>query len=547
MSRWRGIVLLLVSLSPLLLVSPAQAAPPTLFYLQPAGAQRGTTVEAACSGSFDHWPPQVWVEGKGIEVKPGPKNVLKITVAADAPPGVCWIRLHDPDGATPLRPFVVGMLPEIMEKEPNNNVKTAQLIEKPAVTINARLMKPGEADCYAVKLSRGQTLVASLDANRGPATPLDGVLQIVSSDNFVLDQNDDYHGLDPQIAFTAPKDGTYVVRVFGFSSIPGADIRLVGDTLYVYRLTLTTAGFADHAFPMAVSRTEPGQVDIVGWNVPETARKLAVTPVVGQDFATLFHEQLANPVRVRVEPHPVIRQARPNDRKNPQTIALPASICGSIEAKGDVHVYQFEAKKGKRWLFHPEALSIDSTLSPALRILDATGKQLAQVERPDPRRESELAFTIPADGTYQIELRDLHNTAGPRHLYCLRVTAPEPDFALTVTTDRFVVPPGKTLDVPVTIDRRNGFNGEIELIAEGLPEGVTAEVQPPMAGAKAITVRLTANMNPASFPLRIRGKVKGKDDVARIAQATLGPPTNFTTPFLWVSVSNAKAPDKPKK
>src|ERR1700722_2720077 len=100
-ARMRRIALfricLFVTLLPCHLVtlsSSATAAPPTLTYLYPAGAQRGTTVEITAAGTFERWPVQVWVTGKGVEVKPAKdKGKLTVTVAADAVPGTYWLRL----------------------------------------------------------------------------------------------------------------------------------------------------------------------------------------------------------------------------------------------------------------------------------------------------------------------------------------------------------------------------------------------------------------------------------------------------------------------
>src|SRR6516225_6103945 len=52
-------------------VNNAFSAPPALNYLFPAGGQRGTTVEVTASGSFERWPVQAWVSGKGVVAKPG--------------------------------------------------------------------------------------------------------------------------------------------------------------------------------------------------------------------------------------------------------------------------------------------------------------------------------------------------------------------------------------------------------------------------------------------------------------------------------------------
>ena len=68
------------------------------------------------SGTFDHWPVKCWVDGAGLSIEAGAeKGKLAIHVAADAEPGVRWVRVYDEEGATNLRPFIVGTLPEVVE------------------------------------------------------------------------------------------------------------------------------------------------------------------------------------------------------------------------------------------------------------------------------------------------------------------------------------------------------------------------------------------------------------------------------------------------
>ena len=92
--------------------------------LFPPGAGRGQTVAVDASGTFDHWPVKAWIEGRGVEIQAEKeKGKLTVVVAADAPPGLRWVRLYDEEGATALRPFVVGTLPEVVEVEPNDEPK----------------------------------------------------------------------------------------------------------------------------------------------------------------------------------------------------------------------------------------------------------------------------------------------------------------------------------------------------------------------------------------------------------------------------------------
>ena len=376
---------------------------------------------------------------------------------------------------------------------------------------------------------KGETLVASLEANRTLGSPMDGVLQLLSADGFVLEENNDYHGLDPQLAFTPAKDDLYVVRIFAFPAEPDASIRFSGGENYIYRLTLTTGGFADHAFPLAVSRTAPGSVEIAGWNIPEAAKKLPVK--VDGNIVTLWHPQLANTVSVLIEPHPCVVKARPNDRKNPQRVTLPVTISGRIDTPGAIDTYEFAAKKGQQLRFRADARSVGSQLDPVLRLTDAAGKRLAQVDDASGGkaglRDAELAFTAPQDGSYRIEVRDLAGQGSFRHFYRLRAVVPEPDYALSVAADRFTLAAGKSLDIPVTLERRNGFAGKVEIAVEGLPPNVTASVK--LAG-NSVTLRLEAK-GPVSSAFRIVGKVTGRPDLIRTATA---PPS---TPHLWLTAT----------
>ena len=66
----------------------------------------------------------------------------------------------------------------------------------------------------------------------------------------------------------------------------------------------------------------------------------------------------------------------------------------------------------------------------------------------------------PEDILYIRKLIEQHPTDSRRKVYRLRATRAEPDYALTVAADRFTLTPGKPLDIPVTVERRNGFDGE---------------------------------------------------------------------------------------
>jgi len=144
---------------------------------------------------------------------------------------------------------------------------------------------------------------------------------------------------------------------------------------------------------------------------------------------------------------------------------------------------------------------------------------------------------VPQDGKYHIELRDLHAEGSARHLYRLRALVAEPDFDLTLTGDRFVLHPGKPLDIPIAIERRHGFAGEVEISVEGLPQGVAATTvqSGAAASAKSVTLRLIAEAGTASLPIRIIGKARGKPEPARTVRAAIDGLTASTTQ-IWLTI-----------
>ena len=506
----------------------AWAAPPKLDYLFPAGGQRGTTVEVTAAGTFERWPVQVHVEGEGITVQSSKsRGKLAITIAKDTPPGVYWLRLHDDDGPSVARPFIVGILPEVMEKEPNDDPKK-QVLSQTSVVVNGRLDQPGDVDTFALKLTKGQILVASLEAHRTLRSPMDGVLQILSADGFVLEQNNDYNGLDPQIAFTAPKDDTYLVRLFAFPSVPDSTVRFAGKENYVYRLTLTTGPFVEYVYPLSVSRAGPATVELVGWNIPDDLRSFRVSPRTGDDLLSLCDPRIANPFAVRVQTNPTGLKTHAT-RQAPQMIVMPTTITGRLDRPGDIDVYQFDARKGDKLLFRIEARTLGFPLDPVMRLTDAAGKTLLQSKVGAIGTDPALNYTATADGRYRLEVSDLYRAGSLRHVYQLRAGPIESDFEVKVAADTFTLTAGKPLEIPVTVTRLGGFKEPIDLSVAGLPKTVSVTTD-----AKSITLRL---LDKTGFNGPIRIVATAKSGVTRRARAPIAEFAR-TTESLWLVVAS---------
>jgi hypothetical protein len=517
----------------------ALGAPPNVKQIFPSGGQRAVATEIKASGDISSWPLKTWTSHPGLQVTCGDeKGKLAVTVAADTRPGVYFIRLYDDEGAARPLPFVVGNLPEVVEKSSNDSPGKAETLPSSLVTVNGRLEKRDDVDVYAVELSAGQTVVASVVANEKLASPMDGVLQILSGSGSVLAQNDEWHGMDPQLVFTAPSYGRYLVRIFAFPAQPDSRIGLAGGEEYLYRLTITTGPFVDYTWPLAVRQRESSDVELIGWNIDAATRRQNVN-ADAHPFA-ISGDQLAGQLSLGVEPHGCLIEAKPGNPGEPQTIELPATVSGRLQSSGERDAYAFQAKRDEAVLFQLDGRDLGSPLDAVVEVTDAKGKSLVRADDTNRRRDPEVSWKAPDDGTYQVVVSDLHGRGGERFFYRLRAIPAKPDFRITSAEHAVAGSVGKPPEIALEIDRQHGFDQEVVIKAEGLPDSVIAEpVTSSKVGnsVKKVTLKLKADA-PYSGPLRIVGVGQGTDMQSR--EATFKAAGEADIAVLWLTIK----PDK---
>ncbi|REJ88007.1 MAG: pre-peptidase [Planctomycetota bacterium] len=519
----------------LALCAPALADAPDVKALNPSGAQVGQSTTVKVIGKAGTAPVQAWCSRPGVEITVG-EDPSELTVAVDpsAAPGLCWIRLHNAEGASALRPFMIGLLPEVGEEEPNNAVADANPVDAVGVTVNGVLHQGGEVDTFAVPLTAGQTLIASIESHRSFNGPMDGVLQVLSPLGFIVRQNDDDRGFDPQIVYTATEDGPHYVRVFAFPAAPNSSIAFAGGAEYLYRLTVTTGPFIDHTMPLVIS-DEPSPLTPQGWNLPESAEPVAVDLAGTSPAASLPYPGSWEVLRM-----PRTRGATLIEPVN-EPVAPPAAISGTIAAPGEADQYRLQLTKGQALDVQVVARAFGSYLDPLLRITDAEGKQLQELDDIDrSNADVKTVYTAPADGEFGFTVSDRFGHGGERYVYALLVAPQVPDFTLGVEADRFVLKSGTPLEIPVTITRTAGFAAEIAFSIEGLPDGVTlaeARSLPEGDTAGKVTLKLEAPAGTTfSGPITIRGTSSEETPTVRTAGASLtGVP--IRTDAIWLTVT----------
>lgn len=540
------------------LFSEAKAAPPSVNYLNPAGGQVGQKVEVSVDKTLGTAPVSVWTSAPGLTVtipeKPekGKEKQFTVQIDAAAKPGLYWLRFHNAEGASAIRPFVVGTLPEQAEVEPNEDLEHAQKCELP-VTINGVLARSGDVDIFQVKLKKGQTLIAAQTANEQLGSPMDSLLQILNHRGTVLEQMEDTLWYDPRIVFTAPEDGTYYVRTFAFPADPNSTIQFAGAASYIYRLTLTTGPFVDHSLPLAWHPSTAAPVALEGWNLPEDLKTLLPAMTESKAQALLSHPQLGNWLTIPLSTTPVVLETKESQADKGQLLTLPATVTGRISKPKEIDVYRFAAKKGDKLTFKVDTHMLGYPLDAYIKLFDAQGKLLKEVD--DPRGnyyDARLDYGIPADGEYRLDVTDRFQYGGFRYVYLLSILPTAADFSLQTTEEQYTLTAGdKPLEIEVKVDRQSPlFGDEIEISLAGLPAGVTCA--PVISKVKektekSVKLKLEAKADVVfQGPLEIKGvSLKDKTQVHTPTAVIKGisptrntarPKPDLELPYLWLTI-----------
>ncbi len=471
--------------------SSLRANPPTAAYIFPAGAQRGTSVDVRVGGLFLHDKPAFEVTGPGVTASPhltpakrmwfeGPILPLpdsqrqedypadtqgKIALAKDAPLGARRVRVFTAQGGAGGPVFVVGELPEVIEKEIDGE-PVAKPITLP-VTANGRIFPREDVDLWEFDAVAGKTVTAFVHA-QSLNSPLVTKLDIIDAKgNVVAEQM--LHacvGTDASAKFTPKVAGKYRVRV--------TDANTLGGPAYVYRLTVTTADVPAFHFPLKAK--------------PDTLKD-----------ATDASKSLQGPI----------------------------ALNGVIERSGTVSEWKLDLKKAGSYTFDLQARRYESPLCGVVAIFDATGKELKRAEGTETADPGAFAFSPPADGVYTVKVTEKFRTRGAANfVYRLRVldapdapTAVEPGFRLTLAADVFTLPRAGSLKVKVTAERLGAFKGPIELKLDALPKGIEAKPLTLAANQTAtdLTITATADAIIGHAPLLVVGTATVGDKPVMVA------------------------------
>ena len=482
------------------LVALPLIAAPTLTAISPPGARIGSTNAVTAHGKFSVWPAQMWASHPGIRFTADTKKkgAFTVSVSNNVPVGPYLVRAHAKDGSSPAAFFVIGNLPELMEKEDNGTAAKGQAVTNFPVVVNGALSKSGDTDFFRIALERGQRLTASLDAY-SLRSLIDPFIHVYDPRGHEVSVASDSHNLDPVMRFTAKETGTYALQLFAVTHKASTSVRYSGRSDAVYRLTL---------------RLEDGGI---------------------------------------AAPNAAIVESR--ETNEVQVLRTPAILAGRLAKPGEIDRYQFAAKKGEQFLVRVESHRLGYPVDPVMVINRPGGRLLRETDDTKPYRDPEYLVKA-SEGNYTVEIRDRFLRGGEDCHYRLVIAPPEPDVEVTIDNDIIAFEAGKHTEIKLKIARKNGHTAKLRAVINDLPNGVTAVEDKIAEKAKTATLKyFTATNAPAtSAAFRIllteeaaAGKKLRKVSRSFVTGDSRGDYLLNGTDWLWLTVKPSAKSDSKKE
>jgi hypothetical protein len=490
------------------------------------------------------------------EERPPPTQTWDIRIAAEVPPGLYDLRAVNRLGLSAPRAFHVSPVPMAPVRDARDG---EPLAIEPGQRFAGRL-EEGEVDRFRFRAPRSERLIVECLGERLDSM-VDATLLVRDGDGRAVASARDQIGLDPALAFDAREGSEYTVEIWDFAY----------RGTYPYLLQVASVPRVLFAFPPIVPGGE-GITTFHGWNLPGgtgaaplealaapvTAAPPGEHPLIAyHPTAALLDGMLeARPAALACEPILLLRsalpasiEAEPNDAPGSAAkISPPCGLSGHFDTPRDRDWYAFRARKDERFEIEVTSARLGAACDPLLLIArretreppaaapavqdlvflderevgfpreDAIRKKFVA-----PERDPVALWTAPEDGEYLVQVRNRNGRSGPEAFYHLAIAPPRPRFTLVAihaeneSGEAPVVPRGGSQSCDVLIERHGGFEGPIEVTAEGLPPGLSAA--PVFAGPGEEFVPLvftaTSDAPPWAGGVRVTGTAAWKGETLR--------------------------------
>lgn len=489
---------------------------PVLTSAFPNGIERGSKPTLHLHGNHLSKAQSILFYREGITA--GKANIhddkhvsFPLIIDVGCPVGEHPIRLHCADGVTYQRTLWVSPFPIADEtKEANDSLEQAQQLEFNSCVRG--VSKNEDVDYYKVDLAAGKRFSVELFAMRLGRIFFDAHLSLIDPSGHLIATSDDtaLTKQDPYISIVTKVAGSFTIAVRE-ASYEGSDKS---------RYLLSVGDFLRPAivFPPAAKENEATEFTFIN----DDGTKHSQNIIAKESFVFAKNDSsitAISPIPIVLSSLPLGTEQEPNNSVKQALVAssFPCAFHGVIQEDKDVDWYKFSAKKGQDIRIEVFARQLGSPLDARIILRDPQGKHLATNDD-DKHPDSKLDIKIPADGEYQLNIRDHLGKGGPRFTYRIAVTQRIPSIKATLDrVDRndsqkykvINVPRGSQLAYKLNISR-DRHSLSVTPHAESLPDGVKLR---PIVADKGLTniplyfeASVNAPLAAGLYPLTVRSE-----------------------------------------
>jgi hypothetical protein len=373
---------------------------------------------------------------------------IEVSIDPEARPGRRELRVLAAGGVSNPVAFLVGNIPEYVEPDRFVTGPKADTGPNSAPFVMNGQIFPGEADNFQVALEKGETIDCSVQAR----------------------------SLIPYLADAVPGWFQAVLAVYGpegkelaysddFGSDPDPRLKFTAASAGTYTLQVRDSIYR-------------GRFDFV----------------------------------YRLE----VRKAQAVSRQNQIAAGFKGGIDGCISFAGEKDIYPIEGKAGETIVAEIRARRDGSPLDSSLTLTDASGKTLAFNDDFEDKEagllthqaDSYLRHTFAQSGAYTLTVADVNHAGSPGHFYSLRLGPPTEDFALLIDKSAINIPITGSAVFSVLAVRKDGWDGDIEIVAKNAPPGLSIEggLIPRGRESSRMTVTFRAISPSAPYELELEGR-----------------------------------------
>jgi hypothetical protein len=519
--------------------APALAAP-RIDKVSLRGLQAGGVTTLVIEGAELLPEPRIWFSAPDARhtIKDGAtaeRLEVEFALPGQIAPGIYLLRAASASGISSPIALGVDHLPQIpfAEKLATTDVAMSGALEGSTVL----------ATTFAGRA--GQRVVVDVESRRLGAN-LNPVVRLYDARHVQLAWSPGRGALagDARLEAMLPADGQYSIELH--------DALFRGAAPGYFRLKVGQLSCANLVFPLAAEQGKETSFEFLGGNLADAARATATWAIADGRPRIVVPAPWpadAGPISgsrpaVIVSRHAEIIEATASD--TPQEIAsVPAAINGRLSAAGQRDRYRLGVTPKARLRFEVLAARAGSPLDAVLSIQNEQGAELAANDDRPETSDPGLDFTVPENvQAVVLVLRDLEGRGGADFVYRIAATPiGQPDFSLTIDSDRLLVPKDGAALARV-VAQRAGYGGPIKLTFANLPPSVSITGDEIPAGATQALVTLSA---PGLSPVQSLASVLGSSTApdAPLVQAALPPQSVLTEHQPWLGEELAVAVVQP--